>query len=50
MSLDMAIRLGQAFKNGARYWLALQMQYDLWEGEKKAEINVEPFEWGCDAA
>lgn len=26
---DMAIRLGKALGTGARYWLAMQMQYDL---------------------
>ncbi|MEM8576624.1 MAG: HigA family addiction module antitoxin [Pseudomonadota bacterium] len=26
---EMAIRLGKALKTGARYWLAMQMQYDL---------------------
>jgi addiction module HigA family antidote len=33
VSLDMARRLGAAFGNGARFWLALQMQYDLWHAE-----------------
>jgi antitoxin HigA-1 len=27
---DLAERLGEQLGNGARYWLALQMQYDLW--------------------
>jgi antitoxin HigA-1 len=27
---DMAIRLGQALRTGARFWLALQLQYDVW--------------------
>jgi addiction module HigA family antidote len=45
VSLDMARRLGQAFGNGARFWLALQMQYDLWHAEHSAEagrIAVKP--------
>lgn len=29
ISQEMAIRLGKALGTGARYWLALQMQYDL---------------------
>ena len=29
VSMEMAQRLGKAFGNGARFWLALQMQYDL---------------------
>jgi addiction module HigA family antidote len=45
VSLDMARRLGQAFGNGARFWLALQMQYDLWHAEHSAQagrIAVKP--------
>lgn len=45
MSIEMAQRLGQAFKNGARYWLALQMQYDLWEAEQEHHIDVSPLDW-----
>lgn len=44
VSLDMAVRLGQAFQNGARFWLALQMQHDLWETERNNQINVAPIE------
>lgn len=44
ISLDMAVRLGQAFQNGARFWLALQMQHDLWETERRSEIHVAPIE------
>lgn len=40
VSVEMAQRLGQAFGNGARYWLALQMQYDLWHSEQEAKIEV----------
>ena len=42
ISLEMAIRLGKAFKNGARFWAALQMQYDLWEEQKNFSDNVMP--------
>ena len=40
----MAIRLGKAFRNGTRFWLALQMQYDLWklEQEEVYQVNVDP--------
>ena len=31
---DIAARLGKALGNGARFWLALQMQYDVWQAEK----------------
>ena len=42
VSTEMAIRLGQAFKNGARFWLALQMQHDLWEQQRTTDIVVAP--------
>jgi len=45
VSVEMAQRLGQAFGNGARFWLALQMQHDLWRAEQHKSINVRPLEW-----
>ena len=45
VSLDMARRLGAAFGNGARFWIALQMQYDLWHAEhsdRARRITVKP--------
>ena len=48
VSTDMAIRLGAAFQNGARFWLALQMQHDLWIAERDNKTKVEPIIW--DAA
>lgn len=45
VSMEMAQRLGKAFGNGARFWLALQLQYDLWHAEHDGNIDVEPIEW-----
>lgn len=44
VSHKMAIRLGKAFRNGTRFWLALQMQFDLWklEQEEVHQVNVAP--------
>jgi len=44
VSHTMAIRLGKAFRNGTRFWLALQMQYDLWklEQEEVYQVDVAP--------
>jgi addiction module HigA family antidote len=42
VSLDMAQRLGKAFGNGARFWLVLQIQYDLWHAERRSKIAVKP--------
>ena len=42
VSVQMAIRLGRAFENGARFWMALQMQYDLWHEEQKFSEKVTP--------
>ncbi len=50
VSLDMARRLGKAFGNGARFWLALQMQYALWHAERRAKIAVKPLRAKEDAA
>ncbi len=50
VSVDMAQRLGQAFGNGARYWLALQMQYDLWEAQRSSTIRVPRLNWKANAA
>ncbi len=45
VSMAMALRLGKAFKNGARFWLALQMQHDLWDHERETKIEVQPLSW-----
>ena len=44
VSHTMAIRLGKAFRNGTRFWLALQLQYDLWklEQEEVFQVDVQP--------
>ncbi len=45
VTLDMALRLGRALGNGARFWLALQMQHDLWTAEREAGVDVKPLNW-----
>ena len=51
VSLEMAQRLGQAFGNGARFWLALQMQHDIWKAEQSSKIRVDRIRWrGSEAA
>lgn len=42
VTVEMAIRLGQAFQNGARFWLALQTQHDLWKEERRGTVKVLP--------
>jgi antitoxin HigA-1 len=42
VSLEMAQRLGQAFKNGTRFWMTLQMQRDIWLAEQDSDIVVKP--------
>jgi len=44
LSLEMAQRLGQALGNGAQFWLALQLQHDLWHAERASKISVKPIE------
>lgn len=42
ISADMALRLAEAFKTEADFWLRLQMQRDLWEASQKKRIKVKP--------
>lgn len=44
VSTEMAIRLGQTFENGARFWAALQMQYDLWHAQSKFTDRIPPIQ------
>ena len=42
VSPEMAVRLGKVFGSSARHWMQLQMNYDLWHAEQRAEdIEVE---------
>jgi addiction module HigA family antidote len=45
VSLEMAQRLGKALGNGTRFWIALQMQHDIWHAEQSSKIAVEPLKW-----
>ena len=45
VSVIMAQRLGQAFGTGSRFWIALQMHYDLWQAEQLNSIAVERLRW-----
>lgn len=40
ISPEMAIRLAKAFGSSAEVWLGLQMEYDLAQANKSAQINV----------
>ncbi len=37
INLDLAMRLGSAFGQGAHFWLGLQMQHDLWQARNREE-------------
>lgn len=42
ISPEMAVRLSKAFGSTPRHWLQLQMNYDLWHAEQRAdELEVE---------
>jgi addiction module HigA family antidote len=43
--VEMTRKLGKAVGNGARFWLALQMQHDLWHAEQGGEVDVRPLSW-----
>jgi addiction module HigA family antidote len=42
LSIEMAQRLGKALGNGTRFWVMLQMQRDIWDAEKEADVKVKP--------
>jgi antitoxin HigA-1 len=50
LSLEMAQRLGMAFRNGTRFWFTLQTQRDIWLAERQKKIRVKPLKWSPGAA
>ncbi len=42
ISADMALRISEAFKTDADFWLRLQAQYDLWVASKKKRAKIKP--------
>jgi len=40
ITLDLALRLGEAFGTGAHYWLGLQMQHDVWVARRSDRIGI----------
>lgn len=46
VSLDLAVRLGAALGQGARYWLGLQTQHDIWQASHLDTAPVRPIVWG----
>ena len=44
LSVDMALRLSQAFGSSPETWLGMQTAYDLWQARERAKsIEVEKF-------
>lgn len=44
VSVEMSLRLSQAFGSTPETWLGMQMAYDLWQARDRAkEIEVERF-------
>jgi addiction module HigA family antidote len=40
VNTETALRLGKALGNGARFWLTLQMQYDIWRAESDFQVSI----------
>ena len=40
INTNIALRLGKALGNDARFWLTLQMQYDIWHAERALKLNI----------
>lgn len=45
ITADLAMRLGALLGHGARYWLGLQMQHDVWLTEQPPTYVIKPLEW-----
>lgn len=45
MTADLAMRLGMLLGHGARYWLGLQMQHDIWMTTQPAHFAIRPLDW-----
>ena len=43
ISVEMALRLEQAFGVKAEFWLDLQKKYDIWKIEKSGYLHIKPF-------
>ena len=48
VTFDLAQRLGAALGSGARYWLGLQAQYDLWLSAHAEPVRIRPVVWRQD--
>lgn len=46
VTLDLAVRLGAALGQGARYWLGVQTQHDIWQASRLEVVPVRPLTWG----
>ncbi len=42
ISAELAIRLAQWLGGNAEIWLRAQLQYDLWQAEKKSKAKIKP--------
>ncbi len=42
IDVDVALRLAKALDNDARFWLALQMDYDVWKAERCFTAIIAP--------
>ncbi|MFZ1110026.1 MAG: HigA family addiction module antitoxin [Rhodomicrobium sp.] len=40
INTETALRLGKALGNGARFWLTLQMQFDIWSAERDFQASI----------
>lgn len=45
VTVELAQKLGAAVGYGARYWLGLQIQHDLWRAETMPAVAIAPVRW-----
>lgn len=45
VTVDLAMRLGAVLGYGARYWLGVQIQHDIWRAETEPPPRLKPIVW-----
>ncbi len=45
VTLDLAMRFGTVVGYGARYWLGIQVQHDIWCADRAQPIRLKPIVW-----
>ena len=47
ISPDMAVRLGKWLDHSPESWLRMQMDYDLWQAQRRPRPSIRPLKWAA---